>query len=387
MRVPLPFHLSKLRCMFLLLQLFACLLLVSHFYHTSRALDSTSPSPSNSQLCGSGILSSVGLHCCARACGTCDGGPGCGNKTGGGRFCCHREIRRSGRVCRYPKDTGCMVVAGDAVLHPAPLPSSETPNYLKAETSWKTKKPTKKKKKKTDLVMSLGTDIEPQRLAIFAGSLREHNTDSVLALWLRFPLPQRMATLTERYGVEALDYAVALEKLQTGLGRSFHPRMARFPIMFDYLSRRLDKHSAVLVIDPSDSMFQLDLFLQAFPPPIKTRGASARLPEERKLASVAFAESEAAAVTAATFYAFPQFHLRYPIIRDRKNRGYIEEYAAAGNSGFDTSKILEEQLLCAGVSLGTAAAMLDYLRLMADTITAQGVDISGRYVSVTHLYI
>ena len=81
----------------------------------------------SSRLCLVGLRK--GLLCCAQSCGVCSShaSRGCSKLPGGAQQCCHRAIRRSGRICSKASDVGCSIdaTALHALVQPPRLKSLE----------------------------------------------------------------------------------------------------------------------------------------------------------------------------------------------------------------------------------------------------------------------
>ena len=119
-----PWHLDVAKMKVTLTRFVAVLMLVVHLQANTVTWAAVENS---SRLCLVGLRK--GLLCCAQSCGMCSShaSRGCSKLPGGAQQCCHRAIRRSGRICSKASDVGCSIdaTALHALVQPPRLKSLE----------------------------------------------------------------------------------------------------------------------------------------------------------------------------------------------------------------------------------------------------------------------
>ena len=181
--------------------------------------------------------------------------------------------------------------------------------------------------KLNDLVVGLGTGISPENLAIFSGSLRAVNPTAALVLYLDAPLPDSHRAIVKKYGITAIEFSVSL--LEPPFLRNYHPSNYRWPLLYRYLREHAGMYRKIVVADVRDTMFQTDPF-QAFE---------------------------------TGFYAFNGVETR-TIGECGWNGGWVRDCFGPGMLG----RLSNKHIICSGVSMGSASEVLDYLRLMSETM-------------------
>ena len=162
---------------------------------------------------------------------------------------------------------------------------------------------------------------------MFAGSLRAVSPEAALVLYLDAPLPDTHQQIVERYAITSIEFTVQL--LEPAFLRKYHPSNYRWPLLYRYLKEHAGIYDKVVMADVRDTMFQENPF----------------------------------GTFDTGFYAFNGVESR-TIGQCGWNGGWVRDCFGPEM----LNRISKKRIICSGVSMGSSSAVLDYLRLMSETM-------------------
>ena len=191
---------------------------------------------------------------------------------------------------------------------------------------------------KKDIVIGMAQDTDPKNLAVFCSSFREHSKPAAAdaVLFVNVPVPDRHRDIAKQAAVQLIEFDLNnLSSSSASFAAKYHPSTLRWSLVYRFFSDAAvrARYHRVLLIDVRDSFFQGEPF------------------------------SIIPAATASAFHAFKG--VEHITIKDCGwNRGWVRDCF-----GEDVLREIGSlNIICSGVSLGTMAVVLDYLRLMDDVV-------------------
>ena len=182
-----------------------------------------------------------------------------------------------------------------------------------------------------DVVLGMAQETDPKNIIVFCASLRAVSNADVI-IFVNSPIPAQHQEIADKYRVTLMSYDLSSfsQTLQ-----KFHPSTLRWGMMHEFLSKEAvySKYAHVLMIDVRDSYFQSDPF--------------AILPESEQESFLVFKGVEDKSIRSCGW-----------------NGKWVED--CFSKSTYEA--VVDNNIICSGVSIGTMSSVRQYLALMSGTI-------------------